>query len=97
MGNRSILWDPQIPVGRVRINKLKKREWWRPFAGVIDEEVAPYWFDMKGMKSSPFMSYAVKLKDYNNKEMISSILHNDDTCRIQTVSPEQNPALSKDN
>ena len=27
--------------------------------------------------------------------MISSILHNDDTCRIQTVSPEQNPALSK--
>jgi len=95
LGNRSIIWDPQIPVGKVRINKLKNREWWRPFAGVIDEEAAPYWFDMKGMKSSPFMSYAVKLKDPNNKHMMPSILHNDDTCRIQTVSPEQNPALSK--
>ena len=95
LGNRSILWDPQMPVGRVRVNKLKNREWWRPFAGVIDEEAAPYWFDMKGMKSSPFMSYAVKLKDPNNKHMMPSILHNDDTCRIQTVSPEQNPTLSK--
>ena len=95
LGNRSIIWDPQIPVGRVRVNKLKNREWWRPFAGVIDEEAAPYWFDMKGMKSSPFMSYAVKLRDPGHGGMISSILHNDDTCRIQTVSPEQNPTLSK--
>ena len=95
MGNRSIIWDPQIPVGRIRVNKLKNRESWRPFAGVIDEEAAPHWFDMKGMKSSPFMSYAVKLKDSNNKVMMQSILHNDDTCRIQTVSPEQNPTLSK--
>ena len=95
LGNRSILWDPQMPVGRVRVNKLKNRESWRPFAGVIDEESAPYWFDMKGMKSSPFMSYAVKLKDPNNNYMMPSILHNDNTCRIQTVSPEQNPTLSK--
>ena len=36
-----------MPVGRVRVNKLKNRESWRPFAGVIDEESAPYWFDMK--------------------------------------------------
>ena len=95
LGNRSILWDPQMPVGRVRVNKLKNRESWRPFAGVIDEEAAPYWFDMKGMKSSPFMSYAVKLRDPKHGEMIPSILHNDNTCRIQTVSPEQNPTLSK--
>tara|TARA_Y100000004_G_scaffold135609_1_gene153480 strand:- start:4600 stop:5181 length:582 start_codon:yes stop_codon:yes gene_type:complete len=95
LGNRSILWDPQMPVGRVRVNKLKNRESWRPFAGVIDEESAPHWFDMKGMKSSPFMSYAVKLKDSNNRYMMESILHNDNTCRIQTVSPEQNPTLSK--
>jgi len=95
LGNRSILWDPQMPLGKVRVNKVKNRESWRPFAGVIDEEAAPHWFDMKGMKSSPFMSYAVKLKDSNNKHMMQSILHNDNTCRIQTVSPEQNPTLSK--
>ena len=95
LGNRSILWNPQIKDGKIIINNLKKREWWRPFAGVILEEDAPYWFDMKGMKSSPFMSYAVKLKnpeEYGNK--INSILHNDYTCRIQTVNSEQNLELT---
>lgn len=95
LGNRSILWNPQIEDGKIIINNLKKREWWRPFAGVILEEDAPYWFDMKGMKSSPFMSYAVKLKnpaEYGNK--INSILHNDYTCRIQTVNSEQNLELT---
>ena len=33
---------------------------------LLKEEFAPYWFDMKGMKSSPFMSYAVKLRDPGN-------------------------------
>ncbi len=95
LGNRSILWNPQIQDGKFTINNLKKREWWRPFAGVILEEDASYWFDMKGMKSSPFMSYAVKLKNpdrYANK--INSILHNDYTCRIQTVNAEQNLELT---
>ena len=95
LGNSSILWNPQIQDGKSIINNLKKREWWRPFAGVILEEDAPYWFDMKGMKSSPFMSYAVKLKnpeEYGNK--INSILHNDYTCRIQTVNSEQNIELT---
>lgn len=93
LGNRSILWDPQLAFGRAYLNKIKQRESWRPFAGTILEEAASYWFDMKGMKSSPFMSYAVKLKDENNYWMIQSIIHQDDTCRIQTLTEEQNPVL----
>ena len=45
------------------------------------------------MKSSPYMSYAVKWKDQNNSWMVESILHRDNTCRIQTLNEEQNPTF----
>ena len=93
LGNRSIVWDPQLPYGRAYINRIKQRESWRPFAGTILEEYASQWFDMKGMKSSPYMSYAVKLKDEDEWWRIQSILHRDNTCRIQTLTEEQNPVF----
>lgn len=97
LGNRSLLWDPDLNNGKTRLNLMKKREMWRPFAGVILEEAAADWFDMKGLKSSPFMSYAVRLKEGITPEKSSmySIIHNDGTCRIQTVNEDQNPVLYK--
>jgi carbamoyltransferase len=44
---------------------------------------------MRGMKDSPFMMYAVNCKP-GVKEKIPSITHVDDTCRIQTVTKEEN-------
>lgn len=92
LGNRSILWAPFLESAKYRVNKLKKRELWRPFAGAILESDADYWFDMKGMKSSPFMTYAVRLKEDTDERRgdLASIIHNDGTCRIQTVNKEQN-------
>jgi len=92
LGNRSIIFDPRLHNGRVYINRLKQREYWRPFAGTILKEFAGNWFDLKGMEDSPWMSYAVKIKDpEKNSELIPAILHKDHTCRIQTLSKEQNP------
>ena len=34
LGNRSILYDPRAP-NALDINKVKGREWWRPFAGTV--------------------------------------------------------------
>tara|TARA_Y100000992_G_scaffold126024_1_gene82703 strand:- start:11319 stop:11909 length:591 start_codon:yes stop_codon:yes gene_type:complete len=96
LGNRSLLWNAELFNGKTRLNLMKKREMWRPFAGVILEEAAADWFDMKGMKSSPFMSYAVRLKEGLTSEQegsMYSIIHNDGTCRIQTVNEDQNPVL----
>ena len=45
--------------------------------------------DMKGLKESPNMMYAVDVKE-DKKDLISAVLHVDDTCRIQTVSKEVN-------
>ena len=89
LGNRSILYDPSDPNGKDTVNKVKGREWFRPFAGSILEENANEWFDMKGLDSSPFMMYAVNVLD-DKVDKIPCITHVDKTCRIQTVNREQN-------
>jgi carbamoyltransferase len=53
------------------------------------KEYAHDWFDMKGLKESPNMMYAVNVKE-DKKDLIPAVLHVDDTCRIQTVSKEGN-------
>ena len=35
LGNRSILYDPRDPDGKDFVNKVKRREYFRPFAGSI--------------------------------------------------------------
>jgi carbamoyltransferase len=89
LGNRSILYDPRDPDGKDEVNKVKGREWFRPFAGTVLVEDADDWFDMAGMKESPFMMYAVNVAADKLKD-IPAITHVDDTCRVQTVSEEQN-------
>lgn len=90
LGNRSILYDPRDPDGKDEVNKVKGREWFRPFAGSVLAEDADDWFDMAGMSESPFMMYAVNVAA-DKLQDIPAITHVDDTCRVQTVTEEQNP------
>jgi len=90
LGNRSLLFDPRVSDGKDFVNKVKKREYFRPFAGTILEEDVHEWFDLRGMDSSPTMMYAVNCKD-GVKDKIPSIIHVDGTCRIQTINELQNP------
>jgi carbamoyltransferase len=89
LGNRSILYDPRDPNGKDHVNTIKRREYFRPFAGSILAEHVHDWFDLRGMDDSPFMMYAVNCRD-GVEEKIPAIIHVDGTCRIQTVTPEQN-------
>lgn len=90
LGNRSILFDPTFKDGKDFVNKVKRREYFRPFAGSILHEYAHEWFDMKGLEESPFMMYAMNCNE-GYAEKIPSIIHVDGTCRIQTVKESQNP------
>ena len=90
LGNRSILYDPTDPDGKDFVNSVKHREYFRPFAGTILEEDVHEWFDLRGMKNSPHMMYAVNCQP-GVKEKIPAIIHVDDTCRIQTVTQAENP------
>ena len=89
LGNRSILFDPRNKNAKDIVNNFKNREWWRPLAGTILLEYVHDWFEMGSLKESPFMSFAVDAKK-QTVEKIPSIVHVDGTCRIQTVSKEQN-------
>jgi carbamoyltransferase len=89
LGNRSILFDPRNKDAKNIVNTFKKREWWRPLAGTILLEHVHDWFDLATLKESPYMSFAVDAKQ-QAIEKIPSIVHVDNTCRIQTVTKEQN-------
>ena len=71
------------------MNRVKKREYFRPFAGTVLLEYARDWFDMDRLEESPFMMYAVDVLP-EKRDLIPSIVHVDGTCRIQTVTREQN-------
>jgi carbamoyltransferase len=90
LGNRSIMYDATDPNGKDFVNKVKRREYFRPFAGSILHEFAHEWFDMRGLEQSPHMMYAMNCQP-GIAEKIPSIIHVDGTCRIQTVKREQNP------
>ena len=89
LGNRSLLFDPRNKNGKNIVNKIKKREWFRPFAGTVLLEHSHDWFDMGTIKESPYMSYAIPVKE-EKKSIIPAITHVDGTCRVQTVTKEQN-------
>jgi len=89
LGNRSILYDPRDPEGKDHVNQVKRREYFRPFAGTILEEDVHEWFDLRGMESSPSMMYAVNCQE-GVEQKIPAIIHVDGTCRIQSVNRDQN-------
>ena len=89
LGNRSILFDPTNPEAKSIVNSVKKREHYRPFACTILEEHAHEYVELRQLKSSPYMSFALQCKEKALDE-IPALVHMDNTCRIQTVNEEQN-------
>jgi carbamoyltransferase len=89
LGNRSILFDPRNPDAKKIINEVKRREWFRPFAGTILLEHVHDYFEMLTLKESPYMTFAIQSKQ-KAKDTIPGVIHVDGTCRIQTVTKEQN-------
>jgi carbamoyltransferase len=88
LGNRSILADPRDPEIKDKVNRIKKRELFRPFAPVVLAEHASEWFDMN--YESPYMQYTPRCL---KPDLIPSVVHVDGTSRVQTVTKEQHPGL----
>lgn len=89
LGNRSILFDPRDKDGKDKVNKIKKREYFRPFAATVLYENCQQWFDMSSLDESPYMTYAVDVLPGKSDE-IPAVTHVNNTCRIQTLKSEQN-------
>lgn len=87
LGNRSILLDPRDRVAKDVLNaRVKKREWFRPFA----PSILPY----KGLPPSPYMSFSCPMPNtWLGK--VGAVVHVDGSCRPQIVSRESNMVYCK--
>jgi len=91
LGNRSLLADPRGKDIKDKMNKIKNRQKFRPFAPSVLEEHAHEIFDMPTRKSQ-FMQYVAPCK---YPELYPAICHVDGTSRVQTVSKRDNPGYYK--
>jgi|TARA_Y100000310_G_C20693641_1_gene824000 carbamoyltransferase len=93
LGNRSILCDARNKDMKNILNeKVKHREGWRPFATSILRENLSEYFEFE--EESPFMLIAAEVKG-DKKDKIPSVIHVDDTSRIQTVTSKNNKMYHK--
>lgn len=82
-GNRSLLADPRGGKIKERVNEIKRRQQFRPFAPVILEEQANEYFEMpKGFETSRYMQTIAKCR---HPDQFPAIVHYDGTSRVQTV------------
>lgn len=89
LGNRSILADPRNPEMKDRVNdKVKHRQWFRPFAPSVLREHVAEWF--LNDQDSPFMGFVLRFKP-GYGEQVPAVLHFDGTARLQTVTEKGNP------
>ena len=82
-GNRSLLADPRGPEIKDKVNAIKQRQQFRPFAPIILEELADQYFDLCGDSSDhKYMQFISRCKV---PELFPAIIHRDGTSRVQTV------------
>jgi carbamoyltransferase len=83
LGNRSLLADPRGYSIKNRVNEIKRRQKFRPFAPVILEEYVNDYFEMPyGFKNSRYMQTTANCL---KPDLFPAIVHVDGTSRVQTV------------
>jgi carbamoyltransferase len=86
LGNRSLLADPRGPDIKDRVNEIKRRQKFRPFAPVILAEHVDEFFNMPwGWHHSPYMQ---SIASCRSPDLYPAICHVDNTSRVQTVAAD---------
>ena len=86
LGNRSLLADPRGTDIKDRVNVIKRRQQFRPFAPVILEEHVMEYFDLpSGFSDTRYMQVVGLCR---HPDLFPAITHVDGTSRIQTVPPD---------
>ena len=88
LGHRSLLADPRGIDIKDRVNEIKQRQQFRPFAPAVLAEHAHLHFHGR---VSPFMQYTATCTDLG----LPAITHRDGTSRVQTVSANQGMGFRK--
>ncbi|MBI5444376.1 MAG: carbamoyl transferase [Deltaproteobacteria bacterium] len=90
LGNRSITVDPTDGRMKECLNeRVKKREFFRPFAPSVLEERVEEYFRMPGGVKSPHMILVGDVRE-EKRSVIPAVTHADGTARVHTVSRATN-------
>ena len=83
LGNRSLLADPRGLEIKNRVNEIKRRQKFRPFApAILEEHVSDYFVMPRAYPISRYMQVVAQVKD---PVTYPAITHVDCTARVQTV------------
>jgi carbamoyltransferase len=83
LGNRSLLADPRGTEIKDKVNEIKRRQKFRPFAPIILEEHVDQYFIMpRGWSDSRYMQVIATCR---HPDLFPAIVHHDGTSRVQTV------------
>ena len=109
LGNRSILGNPQnVAMQKIMNLKIKFRESFRPFAPIIKEDKVEEWFSKVHKSRYMLLVGELNSNKYIKKEInnykgfdkqkfvnnpIPSVIHVDNSARLQTVTKESNNKL----
>lgn len=88
LGHRSILTSPFNEHMKEKLNKIKGREWYRPYGILIPREYIGEYFDID--VDASYMNILGFCKD---KDLLKGAQHLDGTVRIQTVDKKDDPWL----
>lgn len=89
LGNRSLLADPRGTDIKHRVNAIKQRQQFRPFAPAILEEYAGDYFEGS---TGPYMQFTARCRF---PDLYPAIVHADGTSRVQTVSRKDNTGFRR--
>ena len=90
LGNRSLLADPRGVDIKDLVNRIKRRQQFRPFAPVVLEEHAQDYFDLPGgFCDTRYMQVVGRCR---RPDLFPAVTHHDGTSRIQTV-PEDGSGI----
>jgi len=91
LGNRSLLADPRGAEIKDKVNAIKRRQNYRPFAPVILAEHVHEYFDVPaGWSDTSYMQVVARCK---RPDLFPAIVHVDGTSRIQTVARDSQSGI----
>lgn len=89
LGNRSIICDPKGWDKKDKVNIVKCRENYRPFAPMVRQEDAHIYFEATSYDNLEYMNFSVKTRE-EYKEELAAVTHVDGTARVQSVTRKSN-------
>jgi carbamoyltransferase len=93
LGNRSLFMNPTVKAGKDILNsRVKHRESWRPYGASLLADHTAEW--VGSTLDSPYMLRAIPVAD-TMRSIAPAVIHEDGTCRFQTVTAKQNPLFAE--